>query len=69
MTGDNLTEYTSAELSVLIHAVVKERMDADLDLILEKKHAERRKEILDLWYAKLHEARKIVKKQENIELN
>lgn len=69
LPGMNLTEYSSAELSVLIHAVSTQRLDASMDLIVEKKNAQRRLDILDQWYVKLIEARKLVRDQEKIQLS
>lgn len=67
--GMNLTEYTSAEISVLLHAISISQIDAAVDQIINPKESGRRLEILQQWQVKLIEARDIVRKQENIELN
>lgn len=71
--GMNLTEYTSAEISVLLHAISVTEIDTALEKLFssnestvgEPKEFERRLEILQQWKVKLTEAREIVRKEEN----
>lgn len=67
--GLNLTDYSSAELSVLLHAISVSQIDAAVDQILSPDHSRRRLEILQQWQVKITEARDIVRKEENISNN
>lgn len=69
--GMNLTEYSSAELSVLLNLVAVAQLEGSINNTFGDANYRsiRMGEILQQWQVKLTEAREIVRREENIQSN